>query len=574
MFEFLSHKAAVYRSKEWFWLSVVFAVCAAVMLPMALTGVPEGYDIGQHLRQASAFRDAVLEGDIIPGWADKDSYGFGSISVRFYPPIADYLMGIVDIFTGNWRVSFLATSIFLMFPGCFGMYYWAREYLSRPKAALAAFLFAVMPYHLLQIYQYTLFSEYAAASVLPFCFWFLTRVINRHRNIDVLLFGTSFAILILTHLPSSIMGSLTLAIYALFLIDWRRAKETIFKLFVAGFLAICATSFYWLRLVTELGWVNINNAPDRTSGFYSFVHYLFPIYLSSADWVYWLRMMWMIDAIIVLTIFSLLFGIICSVLIRKRKDVEGHDKKFLFALAVTSVFLIFIISIPSTFVWQYLPVLHKIQFPFRFLSLASIIASISAAISIPLFFKTYPGLKRVIGYSAIALLAGILIYDLTLNILTSAPFTPERFETLSRGIHERDGCECFYPLWGTREAFDQREKVTAESRSVNVSLWEREERKFAINEGAAGNARIATFWYPHWKAVVNGTHVEVGRDENGAILIPLPEEGAEVRLYFQEPVFLEVAKYVSLITWLIIPLALYFAYRRDGRGSVDLAAIG
>jgi hypothetical protein len=71
--------------------------------------------------------------------------------------------------------------------------------------------------------------------------------------------------------------------------------------------------------------------------------------------------------------------------------------------------------------------------------------------------------------------------------------------------------------------------------------------------------RLATFWYPRWRAEVNGSPVEVSRDENGAITIPIPAEKATVRLWFQETAAFSVACVVSSIAWLLMLSALAFA---------------
>jgi hypothetical protein len=77
-----------------------------------------------------------------------------------------------------------------------------------------------------------------------------------------------------------------------------------------------------------------------------------------------------------------------------------------------------------------------------------------------------------------------------------------------------------------------------------------------VNAGTPGYVRAATFWYPYWKATVNGASVETSADQSGAILIPIPDKSADVSLYFQEPNYLAAARYVSLAVWLGIALVL------------------
>ncbi len=551
-----------YQNNDWFWLSLIFLSCFLVMLPMPLSGLPEGYDVAQHLRFAAAFRDAFLEGNLAPGWVGIDNYGFGAVGIRFYPPLADYILGITDIYFQSWFSSFIFNAFFWMFPGCFGMYFWAREFVIREQAAIAGVLFALMPYHVLQIYQYTLFSEFAAAAILPFCFWFLTRVITRGQLADVLFLAVSCSLFVLTHLPSIITGSIALCIYTFLLLDWKEFKETARRLMLAAVLTLSATSFYWLRLVTEVSWVK-HNTEENWSAFFDFSRYLLPIIYSAPEKFYWERILWLLDVTALLTLLMLL-PLVIYVMPGIRNDLaDAGRKKVAMTLCVTGLFLILIMSFPAKIVWETLPVLHKIQFPWRFLSPVSMIAALSFAIGLPLLYKQYKNQRRLIGYSTIALISGVLIFNLAENILPMSPYSREDFEEKYAQMNTSEACDCWWPVWAKRAAFEQKEKVVADSRIVTILDWDRENRKFSVEEGEQGNARVATFWYPHWKARVNGMQVEVAKDENGAILIPIPSIRSEITLYFKEPVFLEAAKYVSLITWITLLFLLLSIYKQQ-----------
>src|SRR5215218_6302728 len=194
-----------YCDRDAFWLLVIGVCCVLVMLPLLYLGLPEAYDAPQHLRFAATFRDALRAGNLFPAWGSGDNYGFGSVGIRTYPPFADYLLGASDILLNNLYAGFLLNAFIWMFPGAIGTYYWAKEFLTSVQSASAASLFALMPYHLIQIYQYTLFS-------------------------------VSFSLLILTHLPTIITGSIALAIYGIFLIDLRAAIPVLKRILIAGCL--------------------------------------------------------------------------------------------------------------------------------------------------------------------------------------------------------------------------------------------------------------------------------------------------------------------------------------------------
>ena len=111
-------------SSDRFWIGVIVAAALVVSLPLLAFGIPYGYDLGQHLRLAQAFRNGVLAGSFVPGWGALDNYGLGSIAVRIYPPILDQLWGIMSIVTGEFYFSILFTLTVMMIPGSIGIYFW------------------------------------------------------------------------------------------------------------------------------------------------------------------------------------------------------------------------------------------------------------------------------------------------------------------------------------------------------------------------------------------------------------------------------------------------------------------
>lgn len=541
------------RLGDSFWICLIVLTCSGLMLAFPLMGIPDGYDVAQHLRFAGAYHDAILNGTIIPGWAAVDNNGYGSIGIRFYPPLADYLLALTQFVTNDWYTSLWVNSFFWLFPGCLGVYFWTKGFLSRGYAAFAAILYAVMPYHLLQIYQFQLFSEFAASAILPFCFLFATRLIRGGKTSDMLWLAVSVSLLILTHIPSTLIGLMGLGIYCLLFMDWKVAVRTITRLAGSSLIALGATSFYWLRVVTEVDWVRHNTA-EYSTGFYDYHRHLFPLIYSFGDW-YWQRLLWLLDVPIILTFLFLIPGLACLLWLRKDKPATRPSVKLLSALTWTGLITLFMMSVPSTFIWNLIGPLQKVQFPWRMLAVGSLVAAAVLPITISTILERYPSLTRMAVYTALLLAVSITIFDLTQTILMAAPLPPAKFKEMVVDKRTDEGCTCWWPVWAT-SAVPSPDVVGDGNRSVNVLEWRPENRRFSVNAGTLGYVRAATFWYPYWKATVNGASVETSADQSGAILIPVPDKSADVSLYFQEPNYLAAARYVSLAVWLGIALVL------------------
>jgi uncharacterized membrane protein YfhO len=86
-------------------------------------------------------------------------------------------------------------------------------------------------------------------------------------------------------------------------------------------------------------------------------------------------------------------------------------------------------------------------------------------------------------------------------------------------------------------------------------------KRICRRSGRPRNLRIATFYYPYWKAEINGQAAEVQKDENGVIKIQLSGEKSKVRLYFQEPYINRIALWLSLLSWSILLIAIITVYR-------------
>ncbi len=115
-------------SEDWLCLTAILSLSIIAVSPLFLMGIPEGNkDLPQHLQFAAAYYDAFFSGDFLPVWASSDNYGFGSVGVRFYPPISSFSLVLLKILTGNWFDAIWTSFLFWMFTGCLGIYFWARE---------------------------------------------------------------------------------------------------------------------------------------------------------------------------------------------------------------------------------------------------------------------------------------------------------------------------------------------------------------------------------------------------------------------------------------------------------------
>src|SRR5947207_10185735 len=197
---------------------VVAIVATLVLLPIMIVGMPSGADLPYHLRFVLPFYESLQSGHFHPAWLAESNYGLGDLRFTVYPPGLYYLLSATRWLTGGWYSASISSLVLLSIVSGLGAYFWARSVLNPKLAMWAGILYALAPYRLNEVYQASLLSEYAACSILPFAFAFVERLCRRNSMLDVAGLATSYSLLILMNLPLTIIGSLAILVYALFLL--------------------------------------------------------------------------------------------------------------------------------------------------------------------------------------------------------------------------------------------------------------------------------------------------------------------------------------------------------------------
>jgi len=187
-------------------LAILLAFSVIVVIPILLDGLPASMDVPQQYQFAQTFANSIREGILFPVWADQPNFGYGDVSVRFYPPLAYYILYLFHVLSGNWFDATILFVISMFFACAAGVYAWAAQWFPKNSAFFAGLVSIFLPYHVMQIYIGALFAEFTAAAVLPFCFLFITKTCREGKWHDVFGLTVSLSLLTLTHLPTMLMA--------------------------------------------------------------------------------------------------------------------------------------------------------------------------------------------------------------------------------------------------------------------------------------------------------------------------------------------------------------------------------
>lgn len=549
--------------KRWFCVLAILVICfLSVVLPVILYGLHGSGDTFVYLAFGEDVRQAWAAGQIFPSWG-SGGLSYGSVGIRFYPPVSFYTLAALVSLSGSWYFALLASNFLWMFVGCWGIFLFVRDRANGSWGVAAALVYAFIPFHLAEIYQFSLIGEFAAGAILPYCFLYSARLCERNEHRDIVGFSIAFGFLILTHIPSTMIAALTIGLFILLLLQ-RPVLQTLIRFTVAGAISLAWTSFYWLKVVAEANWV-AHNTSRFASNFTDYSKWLFPmsVFPDGTNDIY-IPIYRNIDAMVTITALLFLHAIVVLLLSPGLDRADQRLIKWLRAMSISAVFGSFMLSSLSSFFWNGIPLLQKLQFPWRWLGIVSVIAT--AVFTVSLFSLVKQGSKSRKIAVAIGVAAAIIIgsYDVRQSFLRSNIITNLEIEQMLEVRNAPVGTtlEAWWPIWAKPEAFKSSQKISSE-REVLVKKHDPDHLEFVIGNGLPETIRVGTFYYPHWKAKINGIVQNIASDENGAILINIGAEASNVELLFEEPQYVHFSTWLSMATVLFVLVLFVMSYRQN-----------
>jgi len=540
-----------FESKQFCWISL-FAVLAVT--PMLIRGIPGGNDAVQHYEFAQHVVDAIHAGEWFPHFAGNANHGFGDVGLRVYPPLSYYALALSYFGFGDWYAASIAVFFLIFLIGGLGVFLWSREFFDTNSSLAAAAIYTFAPFHLNEIYNNFLYAEFAAGAILPFCFLFLTRVIRNGNLRNILFLSVSYAFLISTHLPITIIGSIALAIYAVAMTRLS-SFATYAKLGVSVIVGLLLSSFYWVRMISEMQMVK-----HSQSRFFANIWSYNENFLLSArtftDFMNDGQSLWFGDLMLAATIAICIPAIFA---LRRSENWKTFGVPMVALLAAAIVFATPI----SYLIWNSLSLLQKVQFPWRWLNIATLAASVIVGAGSAAIIRR--ARSTHIDAIALALAAAVLPFVFLSAFVVKAPHFSSRSEFADRAktLSEGETFEGWWPVWAKREAFSRKEKIDGSGRSSRVDEWLPTKRTFSVDEGAAGPVSLSTFYYPHWIASIEGKPIETDVSNEGLILLQIPNQHVHVELNFVEPTHVRGSIWISTIAWFLVIGLLIFLYARN-----------
>jgi hypothetical protein len=188
------------------WLLLPLAALLTI-LPLLLHGPSCGHDQGFHL---VGWLDAAaqLRHGHYPRWAISPAWNAGEPRFLFYPPLS-WLLGALLTLVLPANAAPIAYIFLALAASGLTMYRLAREFAAPQAALLAAAFYIANPYMLFNAFERSAFAELLAAAWIPLLMLAVLRAKPTVRGIAIPL-----ALLWLTNAPAAVMGSYMFAVLA------------------------------------------------------------------------------------------------------------------------------------------------------------------------------------------------------------------------------------------------------------------------------------------------------------------------------------------------------------------------
>jgi len=204
---------------------LIVAAAAIASFPFLEYGAPSGHSISYNLAWLANFSSQLLSGDLYPRWLSNMNHGEGSPVFFFYAPLPFYISSLgvllfhaskigVQLAAGEWLLLALSGASFYLF---------IRQRVSPLPALIGSVLYMLLPYHFeIDLWRRQDMGELTNYIWMPLIIYFIDKHGNAIDNQEragrgVIGLTIAYSLMIFSHLPTALLFSPFIAIYAVIL---------------------------------------------------------------------------------------------------------------------------------------------------------------------------------------------------------------------------------------------------------------------------------------------------------------------------------------------------------------------
>lgn len=533
-------------------LSIVFLLILVLFIPLTTffnPGLPITHDGQDHVARIANFYASLIDGNLIPRWANNLNWGYGHPILMFLYPLPSYTASIfhmlglsfVDSVKAVFGLTYILSGIF--------MFLWLRNFLGKYPAIIGALTYSFAPYRFVDLYVRGAIGEHFAFVFMPAICYFLLKL-NFEKKFNFVYFlglSVSTAGLVLSHNAISLMFIPFVFLYLFYLLFLKKNKK-LFGFSLAGIVyGFALSAFFWIPAFFE-GKYTLRDIVAKNEALSRFVDLPDLFY---GTWNFGGSGMFSTQIGIIPLIFILLMPLSFYILYKRK------EKNNLILVSLSAIFLfvsIILMLEVSRPVWIYVSTLQKFQFPWRFLTISVFSVSVIAGYIIYL-------IKKENYQKAVLILVLFSSILLTKDYWKANGFLNKE-ESYFSGIYKgtTDTGESA-PIWSVRfmEKKPKAEVEVIEGRaSIKKLLRTTSDRTYEIVSIDRSRIRENTLYFPGWKVFIDGKeekNIEFQDPNNRGLITFFVNDGKHiVSIKFENTKLRIMSDYVSLVSVLSLIL--------------------
>jgi hypothetical protein len=538
--------------------------------------VPCTHDGHLYYHLLAAIRHSWDNGLLYARWLPDLAFGYGYPYFLFrevtplYLALFPHLLGLPLPATSNlfYALCILASGWFMLL--------WVRDVLDGPSAVVAAVAYMAAPYQLIDALVRGNQPESLALPLFPLLLWAGRRYVVQGTARPLLASTLGLLLLALSHNISLLLFTPLLFVYLLLVGWWRRLTwRTVFlRLGLVFGLGLGLSAFYVGPALLELDQITISQSVttrnnDFRFNFASLAEILAPVQAADPELInppLLIRLGWMPLGLAGL-------GLLLGLDSRPERERRGH----LLAMALAASGLVFMSLPVSQSLWEGLPLLKFVQFPWRLIGRAALPVAFLAGAGVYGLGQLWPrraDWRPIFVAGAVLLLLLEALPNLYPRVCYQEPFptiqTVHNYERVT-GFVGVDPEGSYFPkavqirpdgspLETDYQAGRPPQRLDKAALPEGIGLvnvqYEPLSMAAEVDSPTAFQARYLTFTFPGWQAAVDGRTVPItASDPDGLITFPVPAGRHTLTVQWRMTPLRQATVAVSLLSLLALAAA-------------------
>jgi len=453
------------------------------------------------------------------------------------------------------------------------MYLLAAKFWGKWGGFLAGIVFVYSPYRAVDFYVRGALGELFAISLIPWVLWAITEIVDKKTTRTIVKGSLIFALFLLSHTVLNLISVPLFILFGIFyLLINKGINKAIFPVISSFALGIGLAGFFLFPAFFEK---QFSQVEKLTSGFSHYAHHF--LYLRQffrGPWGYGGSVGGIEDGMSFhlgkVHLFLTLITVVVSLLFFVFKKREKRHLLVGFFTIIAAI-LVFLSTYHSKFIWDAIPLMAFIQFPWRFNSLLIVIVGFLSGGAI--YY-----LKKIIGKSSIIFLMIAVLVVLKVNLKY---FQPEKYlepsllyytdrELISSSMSET--IPDYLPIWvekiPTKVALGEFQIIRGDPKikviDPEIKVIDSKTHKLVLEIVSPEPSKILLNrnYFPGWKLTLNGKESDFEYEKsNGLIKVNLSPGNYDLQLFFEKTLIRIVSEIVALTSLLIIVILLIIKRR-------------